>query len=156
MHQKLKYAKLKAVDYQRAFKDGKTPASGNPLESAGNDPSDAIDGSNNTSDYQQSFESQQNGSSQPDLGINTTIINQLPKTPEVPRAAAKKFPTIDFDEPLPDDYLRFVEPVGANPQLVTAAEKHAKFAISALLFDDIPSAIKNLEDALKVLSPYRK
>ena len=88
---------------------------------------------------------------------NENIVNQLPRTPDVPRSASKKIPLsdADFEEPLPQDYLNYVEPVGANPQDVADAQKHAKFAISSLLFDDIPSAIKNLEDALKILKPYK-
>lgn len=31
------------------------------------------------------------------------------------------------------------------------AQKHAKFAISALNFDDVPTAVKELRDALSTL-----
>ncbi|KAJ3085339.1 hypothetical protein HK102_000088 [Quaeritorhiza haematococci] len=38
---------------------------------------------------------------------------------------------------------------------LTSAQKHSKFAISALQYDDIPTAIENLEKALALLQPFR-
>ncbi|KAI9355957.1 Vta1 like-domain-containing protein [Zopfochytrium polystomum] len=48
---------------------------------------------------------------------------------------------------------------GANepdPQVIAQATKFSKFAISALQYDDINTAIDNLEKAAALLRPYRK
>lgn len=43
------------------------------------------------------------------------------------------------------------ESVMRDPEPLSLAEKHARFAISALLFEDVPNAILNLEKALSIL-----
>ncbi|KAI8826932.1 Vta1 like-domain-containing protein [Fimicolochytrium jonesii] len=43
-----------------------------------------------------------------------------------------------------------------NYKAVQSAQKHSKFAISALQYDDVASAIENLEKALAILRPLRK
>ncbi|ORY41693.1 DUF605-domain-containing protein [Rhizoclosmatium globosum] len=40
--------------------------------------------------------------------------------------------------------------------ITTAATKHCKFAISALQYDDVNTAVENLEKALALLRPYKK
>ena len=60
----------------------------------------------------------------------------------------------DFDSPFPDDYYTFIE-TKVDVAATADAQKFAKYAISALMFDDIPTAISNLEAALKTLEPYR-
>ncbi|KAI8929796.1 Vta1 like-domain-containing protein [Entophlyctis helioformis] len=39
-------------------------------------------------------------------------------------------------------------------QVMTQAQKHAKFAVSALQYEDVPTAIDNLQKALAMLQPY--
>lgn len=43
---------------------------------------------------------------------------------------------------------------GFQPTLaaITEAQKHSKYAVSALGFEDVKSAVKNLTDALKLLT----
>ena len=41
-------------------------------------------------------------------------------------------------------------------RILAAASKHSKFAISALQYEDIPTAIDNLEKALHLLKPLRR
>ena len=43
-----------------------------------------------------------------------------------------------------------------DPKILSECEKHARHAISALNFDDIETAAKNLRTALKVLQPLLK
>ena len=38
--------------------------------------------------------------------------------------------------------------------IITAATKHSKFAISALQYDDVTTAVDNLEKALALLKPF--
>lgn len=38
-----------------------------------------------------------------------------------------------------------------NPELMTKAQKYCKWAGSALTYDDVPTAINNLEKALRLL-----
>lgn len=42
-----------------------------------------------------------------------------------------------------------------DPAVLQAAQKQARFCISALQYDDVKTAINNLEQALKLLEPYR-
>ncbi|KAJ1994229.1 hypothetical protein GGI25_003413 [Coemansia spiralis] len=43
-----------------------------------------------------------------------------------------------------------------NPTDAKSAQKHARWAISALEYDDVATAIENLQKAIQVLAPYRK
>lgn len=43
-----------------------------------------------------------------------------------------------------------------DPKVLTNAQKHARFAISAIQYDDIETAVDNLQKALKYLEPYLK
>ncbi len=43
-----------------------------------------------------------------------------------------------------------------DPKVLTNAQKHARFAISAIQYDDIETAVDNLKKALKYLEPYQK
>lgn len=47
-------------------------------------------------------------------------------------------------------------PVVLDPEVSTSVQKHCKFTISALTYDDIPTAIDNLEKALALLRPYNR
>ena len=42
-------------------------------------------------------------------------------------------------------------PKEVDPAVLAEAEKHSRYAISALQFEDIPTAIKQLEQALAIL-----
>lgn len=53
-------------------------------------------------------------------------------------------PAEDDQGPVYDEHLA---------KLVHQAQKHAKFAQSALVYEDIPTAIDNLEKALAILRP---
>ncbi|KAJ2455904.1 hypothetical protein EV183_000520 [Coemansia sp. RSA 2336] len=43
-----------------------------------------------------------------------------------------------------------------NPADAKSAQKHARWAISALEYDDVETAVQNLQKAIEVLQPYRK
>ncbi|KAJ1739784.1 hypothetical protein LPJ68_004370 [Coemansia sp. RSA 1086] len=43
-----------------------------------------------------------------------------------------------------------------NPADAKSAQKHARWAISALEYDDVETAVQNLQKAIEVLHPYRK
>ncbi|KAF9127512.1 hypothetical protein BGW39_005813 [Mortierella sp. 14UC] len=45
-------------------------------------------------------------------------------------------------------------PVVLDPAVSTQIQKHCKWTVSALTYDDIPTAIDNLEKALALLRPY--
>lgn len=60
--------------------------------------------------------------------------------------------------PQPQPQPQYYHPPKPAPQeslvdeeSITKAQKHAKFAISALNYDDIPTAVKELRAALKIL-----
>ncbi|KAI8616112.1 Vta1 like-domain-containing protein [Chytriomyces sp. MP71] len=51
----------------------------------------------------------------------------------------------------------YVPPTGPiDHVIITNATKNCKFAISALQYDDVNTAIDNLEKALALLRPYQK
>lgn len=69
--------------------------------------------------------------------------------PEMSKSATDLDVNHDIPDHLPPDY----KPTGAtiNPEILTQAEKYSRQAISAILFEDIPSAIGCLETALDIL-----
>jgi len=74
--------------------------------------------------------------------------NQIGKyTKKQDRLDAKKGRT--FITPNNDEYT-FDEKQAA---IIQQAQKHSKYAVSALLYDDIDTAVQNLEAALSLLRP---
>lgn len=59
---------------------------------------------------------------------------------------------ISDGEELDDEDVGYSE---VDRKSISAAGKHAKFAMSALLYDDIRTAIQNLEQALAILNPIK-
>lgn len=43
-----------------------------------------------------------------------------------------------------------------DPKVLSNAQKHARFAISAIQYDDIENAVENLKTALRYLEPYQQ
>ncbi|KAK9695625.1 hypothetical protein K7432_012871 [Basidiobolus ranarum] len=56
------------------------------------------------------------------------------------------------NEPSQDEYAK----LDTDPQAISMAQKHSRFAISALEYDDVKTAVENLRKALAILEPYNR
>lgn len=74
--------------------------------------------------------------------------------PEQSKSITDLKDTLNIPEKLPDDY-RPVDTAN-TAQVLTQAEKHARQAISAILFEDVPAAIGCLEKALHSLKNLKQ
>ncbi|KAH6577687.1 hypothetical protein BASA60_003884 [Batrachochytrium salamandrivorans] len=176
VQQKIRYAKFKAADIIKALKEGRVPIS--PIESSVPTdlqsmsitptlpPSDAIsrpqsflpapirfDYASSSQDPVQTPHSAQSHSTtftpsslapplplpQPYLPSNHQSVPYPPPatTPDYDSNA-----TILFDE--------------QASKVMAQAQRHSKFAISALQFEDVPTAIDNLQKALALLQPLAR
>ncbi|ORZ31879.1 Vta1 like-domain-containing protein [Catenaria anguillulae PL171] len=83
-----------------------------------------------------------------------------------PASSAPSFPAIPSFNPLPShnppplDPNVLPSPLPAmdlpDPKLLAQAQKHARFAISALEYDDVNTAMDNLRKAMAVLAPFER
>ncbi|KAJ3359213.1 hypothetical protein HDU91_004982 [Kappamyces sp. JEL0680] len=146
--QKIKYAKFKAADILKAFKEGRIPTPGPPGGDAG------------------ARENVDMPSAPPDPSPTTAASIAKTAVEPVSNPAAKPIPIynggaserVNFDalghgdDDDLDDEGGYSE---ADRKAIAAAGKHAKFAQSALLYDDVRTAIDNLELALAKLRPLK-
>lgn len=75
--------------------------------------------------------------------------------PAAPRAAAPAPSAFDYSA----QKMAGASQGGAyayDPKVLSNAQKHARFAISAIQYDDIEAAVDNLKRALKYLEPYQR
>lgn len=76
----------------------------------------------------------------------------LPPTQPIPSALAPQSqPRQPIPQASPQIHHAQQPPVEVNEEAIMRAQKHARFAISALNFEDIPTAIKELRGALAML-----
>ncbi len=148
-----KHCKWRAVEILKAIKEGREPR---PIVEDVSPATDAIATSNNATDVHTT------SSTAPivqHLKGSSTILNHQAPIVRVKTILCLLililFQEDDFSEPLPADYYTFVEST-VDITVTAEAQAQARYAISALIFDDIPSAIVNLEKCLKILQPYRK
>ncbi|KAI7884174.1 DUF605-domain-containing protein, partial [Lichtheimia hyalospora FSU 10163] len=143
---KIKYAKWKAADITKALREGRVPTPGAPGDKEEEQEADEIfpsPPSNFTAPLQPSPPS-------PDNAKNSTpIISPPPPPPQqqpapAPMAAPAPVPAAQQPPPPPPPTL-------VDPAAIASAQKHAKWAISALNYDDIKTARTQLLDALQDL-----
>lgn len=72
----------------------------------------------------------------------------IAQQPAIPRASAAAVAPIAAT-PSASQTSRY--DLTADDQTITQAQKHARWAVSALSFDDVPTAIKELKNALRQL-----
>ncbi|KAF8424705.1 Vta1 like-domain-containing protein [Tirmania nivea] len=84
--------------------------------------------------------------------------HQYYSTPPPPSAPVHTPPPRSAPQPQPQPQSQYYHPPKPAPQesfvdeeSITKAQKHAKWAISALNYDDIPTAVRELKAALKTL-----
>ncbi|RKP17139.1 DUF605-domain-containing protein [Rozella allomycis CSF55] len=133
---KVKHAKWRMVEIAKAMKEGREPRPVELQSPSMSTPNDQTLNNSNEQTY-----------------ITSPVGSQVSPTIPTSINVHQSIRTSDFDEPLPEDYYTFIE-TKIDDRITNEAQKLAKYAVSALMFDDIPTAIKNLEDAIKILKPY--
>ena len=138
-----KYARWKATYIHNCLKNNETPIPG---------PVGGLDDLEDES-------SQPSSSMPPDTGLGSAPSSVSPQnvTPEVsaqPKPAQRK----NVPPPQEPSTPYYEQPAistgsGVSPQAMRDAEKLCKFAASALQYEDVPTAIENLEKCLRLLRP---
>ncbi|KAG0000982.1 hypothetical protein BGZ65_003894 [Modicella reniformis] len=91
------------------------------------------------------------------------VPTPAPPTPVQPpyNQGGFQVPSAPFHQPhqLPPQQISSQQPYAPvlmvlDPEVNTKVQKHCKWTISALTYDDVPAAIDNLEKALALLRPY--
>ncbi|KAK2715299.1 vacuolar protein sorting-associated protein VTA1 homolog [Artemia franciscana] len=146
--EKRRYAKWKATYLHNCLKNGETPIAGPPtdeLELFSEPQGNAYGGE--TKDYQTPFA--------PDQG--RTGWPSVPEMNQTPTPAERRQPVTPAYEPqaVIPPYVP-VQPSPSmhqtpDPEIIKKVEKYCRFTMSALNYDDVPEAIKNLELALRLL-----
>ncbi|RUP45321.1 Vta1 like-domain-containing protein [Jimgerdemannia flammicorona] len=130
IEEKIKYAKWKATDIMKAFRDGRVPTPGPP---GGLPQHDELPPSIH----------QISPSAPPQQPHRQSYAQPMPPSPAQsasPQLLSKPF------TPAP--------PIPIDHTVVSTAQKHAKWAISALNYDDIKTARENLLKALDLLKNF--
>jgi len=77
-----------------------------------------------------------------------------PSVPAQPPYGQPAFtaPSAPFQQPQPSSQQSYAPiPIVLDPEINTKVQKHCKWTVSALTYDDVPAAIDNLEKALALL-----
>ncbi|KMY96904.1 vacuolar protein sorting-associated protein VTA1 homolog [Drosophila simulans] len=174
-----KYAKWKAAYIHNCLKNGETPIPG-PLPD--DDDEAELEGENANASADTSPEDaagaaapapyQPEPDSQPPAPSSPTTSGVVPPTAEEVLNNPNKLPSPPVDEEKPGGFVPYVPTAQPNPataatiyqpivpvagvqitpdQMITA-QKYCKYAGSALNYDDVKTAIENLQKALKLLS----
>jgi vacuolar protein sorting-associated protein VTA1 len=138
IQEKIRYARWKAAEIAKAIKEGRPITPGPPTTEQTEDEQPMGDKNNNVVDD-----------------------NFLP---QVPKMIIDSPPTRDncfspsTGKPIISQTAKSVEysSKGPDPLVLAKAEKNCKFAISALQYEDIPTAIDNLQKALDILNTLQK
>ncbi|RKP40325.1 Vta1 like-domain-containing protein [Dimargaris cristalligena] len=149
--EKLKYAKWKAKDIIQALKEGRMPVAG-PAVPEATMASPPLPPLESTSAPLASpgfvapvtYPNLDNQATDPS---DSSFAHSAPAPFSLP--PTNPAPTIDMDYDDLDD-----EVVGSD--VIAAAEKHTRFVLSALQFDDVKSAMENLQKAMEILQPYHR
>lgn len=126
VEEKIRYAKWRAAEILKALKEGRVPV---------------VD-----TTFDNTTENHETGDIPlPSIPTNTSIDNlNTPLTSHLPETSGISEST-EISELIPFD-----------PKTIQSAQKFAKFAISALQYDDVNNAIENLEKAIVLLRPLQK
>lgn len=163
--QKRKYCKWKAAYIHNCLKNGETPIPGpmqgedDELEPTNDDtnepsqstpPEDAPPANFGFQDPNE-FSNFDNSASTSSLSDVVKKLPTPPAEPEKPPGGFKPFvpDAAPYYQPPP------VEPVGnvnLTPEQITKAQKYCKWATSALTYDDVQTAIDNLQKGLRLLT----
>ncbi|KAJ1846799.1 hypothetical protein LPJ73_004427 [Coemansia sp. RSA 2703] len=179
--EKIRYAKWRAAEILRAVREGREPERPKDEAGDGNNVVPDIAGLSVSPSPSQSLSSPPpQPQSQPQPQPHPHPMDTLPAVPRStvsspPPAQQQQQPRVSATPSTPQPSLDRVSatftPVAASslPQLhdsdgallvdpadAKTAQKHARWAISALEYDDVEAAVENLRKAIDVLQPYRK
>lgn len=164
--QNRKYAKWKATYIHNCLKNGETPIAG-PLAGDGDDefnefmnaatgdlplptPATPSDGPGPSMGFVlPPAPSTDSGSH--DLDAFDPMKFRAPSPPKDPEKSPGGFKAYVPDTPSQEVTFEETGVTGLAPELMTKAQKYCKWAGSALNYDDVPSAIENLQKALRLL-----
>jgi len=89
------------------------------------------------------------------INSNNNNNNNNLNLPTVPKDTFKEDPFASANSLDEDSYSDDEVDYPYDPAVLMDAQKHSRFAISALQYDDVQTAIKNLRIALNLLEPYQ-
>jgi vacuolar protein sorting-associated protein VTA1 len=140
IEEKIKYAKWKAADIMKSLREGKIPISGPPGGS-----NDAEVSAQTNAQNDQDMATSPN-TSQPSMPMpkSPTVVQSIQPPAPVPQPAV--FQPVQTSAP----------GVFLDPALSEQAQKFCRYAISSLQYDDVNSALDNLEKAAALLRPFKK
>lgn len=168
--EKIRYCKWKAVDITKALKEGRQPTAGPPggpegapgefdaIAGSSNVPRMSIGGGTSASSppaYGSPDVTRPNASSPsapPPAAITPPLVPPpISQTPQhiharVESAPATSSSSSSFAAQVPGSFL--------DPKISTEIQKHCRYTISALQYDDLKTAAQNLEKALELLRPH--
>ncbi|ORX77108.1 DUF605-domain-containing protein [Anaeromyces robustus] len=99
--------------------------------------------------------SMNNSGNQSPYNTNSNGNNNSLNLPTVPKNTFKEDPFANSNSLDEDSYSDDEIDYPYDPAVLMDAQKHSRFAISALQYDDVQTAIKNLRIALNLLEPYQ-
>ncbi|KAH7046227.1 Vta1 like-domain-containing protein [Linnemannia elongata] len=84
------------------------------------------------------------------------VSNPYTPQPQQPIGGGYNSPSAPYQQPTAHSpYVPAAPAMVLDPAVSTQIQKHCKWTVSALTYDDIPTAIDNLEKALALLRPYQ-
>ena len=160
--QKAKYAKFKAAYIQKCLKSGQTPKPGpidnTDLENLGSGANSETQDSSDPKPPQQT--NQDKPADAPALNWSSTMPTSMPtptKPSDTPTNNPEERPAVIpaavpvAKSTLADTRFHAINGAPLKPEDIIQGQKYCKFANSALQYDDITTAVENLEKALKLL-----
>lgn len=165
LSKKIKYAKYHAARILKALKNNEDPneyvAPEEPVVETSNEQGE-VDESTPIEEAPPKFVDDREDDDEHVLNLpstpssNPTAEFSLPEPPkEVPRHSSPPISTPSLKSPrrsLEEHHEEVnVEEILESSEIYSKAQKHSKFAISAMNYEDTPTAIKELEEALRLL-----
>ncbi|KAJ1907483.1 hypothetical protein IWQ60_011854 [Tieghemiomyces parasiticus] len=158
LEEKLRYAKWKAREITLALKEGRTPTPGTGEEMS---PAPAVvvippvePAPTPAATIASAAPSPPAAAAHPAAPSPTNLFPTVPVPPARHRHPARAYDWDDEDFSDLDD--ADVDDTEVDPEVVQVAEKHARYALSSLQFEDVTSALENLQKAIDVLRPYAR
>lgn len=165
LEERIRYAKWKAADIVRALNEGRQPHPG-PMGSREDEeqrqqpqPPNSTARAEPAKPPSPPIEQPTQRADSPDQGTLPSLSGQF--SPPAPTSMARPPPTmpapVTIGSPPPPPPASAPSPVGPpvspvlDPMVLSVAEKHARYAVSAIQFEDVSTAIANLQQCLDIL-----
>lgn len=155
-----KYAKWKAAYIHNCLKNGETPIAGPMADGEDNEEAEWTAPPQPTTVSEEPSPTESESQSQlPEEPTPST--SKTPPTAEEVLSNPSKLPSPPVDDEKPGGFVPYVPdqsqqvPIGSvhvTPEQMLKAQKYCKYAGSALNYDDVKSAVENLQNALRILT----